>query len=90
MYDYIDYVLSNYLSVSVGHSEEEAISLLRAELTGNENLSVGLRSEVARAFDDSSYSWQSALEQSNVLYVDSEEAARSYAKRILWDSLFAS
>jgi hypothetical protein len=88
MYDYIGYVLANYFNVNIGDSEEGAISGLQADLVRNTVLSNGLRSDMESALNDSNYSWKAILEECNVFWAESEDAARSYAKHILWDFLF--
>ncbi|KGC03825.1 hypothetical protein DM43_3104 [Burkholderia cepacia] len=88
MYEYVDHVLATYFGSSAETSEEEAISLLSGNIKNNEVFASGLRADVGRALQDSGYSWKDALEQYEVAFFDTEDDARSYAKRILWDSLF--
>ncbi len=90
MYEYIDYVLSNYFGTIAEYSEEEAISILRGDITNNTELAKGLRTELQTALNDRSYSWKEALIEHDVLFIEDEEEARAYAKKILWDTLFAS
>lgn len=87
MYTYIDQVLGSYFGSSVGHSEEEAMSILRKHIASSIALSQGLRAELEVALEDSDYSWKGALLRHDVLCIDEEDKARAYARRILWDSL---
>ncbi|MCA8254366.1 hypothetical protein LGM89_13920 [Burkholderia sp. AU31624] len=88
MYEYVDHVLATYFGSSAETSEEEAISLLSGNIKNNDVFASGLRADVGRALQDSGYSWKDVLEQYEVAFFDTEEDARSYAKRILWDSFF--
>ncbi|HDR9204590.1 hypothetical protein WJ24_26840 [Burkholderia vietnamiensis] len=88
MYEYVDHVLAAYFGSSAETPEEEAISLLSRNIKNNDVFAFGLRADVERALQDSGYSWKDVLEQYEVAFFDTEEDARSYAKRILWDSLF--
>ena len=89
MYEYIDQVLGNYFSAGAGHSEE-AISILRKHIANSIEFSQRLRGELVEALDDKGYSWKGALLEHDVLYLDDEDEARAYARRILWDSVFAA
>ncbi|WP_217590737.1 hypothetical protein [Burkholderia sp. GbtcB21] len=88
MYEYIDHVLASYFGAASETSEEEAVSLLLRNINNSYVFASGLRADVERALQDSGYSWKSVLEQYEVAFCDTEEDARSYAKHILWDSLF--
>jgi len=89
-YEYIDHVLANYFSASVGQSEEEAVSTLRKHVTSSPELASGLRRELQHALKDVAFSWKQALAEHDVLFTESEEEARVYARKILWESLFES
>ena len=87
MYEYINHVLANYLNTSVGHSEDEAISILRNDLANCPELAKGVVADLEKAFGDRDYSWGEVLAEYDVLSTDSEEDARAYAKKILWLAL---
>lgn len=88
MYEYINHVLSNYLNANVGLSEDEAISMLRNDLKNSIELSKGLRSDLEKAFSDRDFLWKDAFAENDIFFTDSEEEASSYAKKMLWTSLF--
>ncbi|HEF5875100.1 TPA: hypothetical protein SAY52_005792 [Burkholderia cenocepacia] len=88
MYEYVDHILAAYFGSSAETSEEDAISLLLGNVKNNDVFASGLRADVGMALQDSAYSWKDVLEQYEVAFFDTEEDARLYAKRILWDSLF--
>ncbi|MCC5626303.1 hypothetical protein [Nostoc sp. CHAB 5715] len=50
MYEYINHVLTNYLSTSVGHSEDEEISILRKDLESSPELAKGVMADLEKAF----------------------------------------
>ncbi|WP_409524705.1 hypothetical protein [Nitrincola sp. MINF-07-Sa-05] len=84
-YSLIVSVLSGIYSASVGYDEEDAIGELKKDLDENVGFRDGFRKELKEAFSDKSISWRDLLAQHEVLFVDDEEVAREYAKRILWD-----
>ncbi|KVG26336.1 hypothetical protein BGV67_00210 [Burkholderia ubonensis] len=88
MYQYIEHVLASYFGAAAETSEEDAIELLLGNIKNSDVFASGLRAEVEEALQDSGYSWKAVLEQYEVAFFDAEEDARSYAKHILWDSLF--
>lgn len=88
MYEYINHVLANYLCASVGHSEDEAISVLRKDLENSPELAKGVMADLEKAFGDSDYSWREVMAEYDVISTDSEEEAHAYAKKILWSNLF--
>lgn len=88
MYEYVSHVLANYFNSSVGHSEEEAVSILREHLTNSTELAGGLRADLGNALVDKTYSWKEAFAENDVLVFEDEAQARIYAKTLLWDSLF--
>lgn len=81
-YEYIAYALANYLSSSIGHSEEEALSALQQDMADSPDLAMGLRNDVRQALVDQDYSWRDALAEHEVLAVESEDEARQYAKML--------
>lgn len=87
MYEYINHVLANYLSTSVGHSENEAISILRKDLENSPELAKGVMADLEKAFGDSDFSWREVMAEYDVISTDSEEEAHTYAKKILWSNL---
>ena len=88
MYDYINHVLSSYFSSANELSEQEAISTLRVHLDHSPELKRGLYADLTNAFNDENFSLVAELEESDVLYFESEEDALKYAKRILWKPFF--
>ena len=89
MYEYVDYVLANYLSANIGDSEEEAVSALRAHIASNAELAKGIRIDLESALADDQYSWKEAFTRSDVISFDDEMQARTYARSLLWEKLFA-
>lgn len=89
MYEYIDNVLGSYFSSAVECSEDEAISTLRKHLVDSPQLAEGLHTELQSALNNRDYSWKNVLAEHDVLFAENEEDARTYAKKILWDALFA-
>lgn len=87
-YEYVEYVLASYLSSGIGLSEEDAVAALRMHLNSNSEFRTNFRSELQRSIADESFSWCRALKEQNVIEMADEESARSYVKRLLWDSLF--
>lgn len=90
MYEYIDQVLGNYFSAGTGHSEEDAISILRKHIANSIEFSQRLRGKVVEALAYRGYSWKGSLLKHDVLCLDDEDDARTYARRILWDAVFAA
>ncbi|MGX9720033.1 hypothetical protein [Stenotrophomonas acidaminiphila] len=88
MYDYVDYILANYLSAKMGDSEKEAISALRAHISSNAELAEGIRNDLGGAMADEGYSWKEAFSRNDVVDFDDEIQARAYARSLLWDQLF--
>ena len=87
MYEYLNHVLKNYLNVSVGHSEEDAISILRKDLESSPEFSKGVISDLEKAFNDRDYSWREVMAEYDVIYADTEQEAHTYARTILWANL---
>lgn len=90
MYEYLDQVLANYFSATVGQSEEEAVSTLRIHVANNPQLASGLHRELLHTLKDKTFSWKQTLAEHSVLFTESEEEARAYANKILWENLFAT
>ncbi len=87
MYEYINYVLANYLNTNVGYSEDEAISILRKDFGESPELAKGVTVDLERAFGDRDYSWKEVMAEYDVIFADTEEEAHAYAKKILWSNL---
>ena len=85
MTNYINYVLASYFAVAIGSSEEEAISALRKHLAESPEFARDLKAELMLSFDSRHFSWQEVLDANNVLFLETEEAARNYALSILWN-----
>ena len=90
MYEYIDHVLSNYLSANVGHSEEEAVSILRKNLNNSTELFNGLKSDLQKAFIAKNFLWKITFSEHNVFFTDNETEAVLYARKMLWSPFFES
>jgi hypothetical protein len=82
-YQYIDHTLGSYFAVSNGEPENEAMAMLKKHLAENPALANNLRSELESALNDPSFSWRDALERNDVVVMDSEVEARSYALTLL-------
>jgi hypothetical protein len=89
-YEYVEYVLANYLASGIGQSEEEAVNALRADIESNPGFGASFRVELQQALMDDGFSWKSVLENFDVVLAKDEKVAREYAKRLLWNSLFAA
>lgn len=89
-YENINYVLANYFGPVAEYSEQEAISTLRRHLTEGAEFSEDLRTELQKALNDETYSWKDVFIENDVVFIETEEEARVYAKKILWDELFAA
>jgi hypothetical protein len=85
------YMLKTVFSTEVGLSESAAIRIyLSAARDGNE---VGLlKDELERSFVEPEVSWRELLlnDEYEVIDASSEEEARSFAKRVLWEPLFSA
>lgn len=71
-YEYIEYVLANYLASGVGQSEEEALSGLRLAIDSNAGFAASLRAELQQALGDDAFSWKGALEGFDVVVIEDE------------------
>jgi hypothetical protein len=87
MYDYINHVFANYLSASVGYSEDEAISILKRDFEASSVLAKAVTEDIEKAFADRDYSWKDVLAEYDVIYAESDDDALAYAKNILWRGL---
>jgi hypothetical protein len=81
-YEYLSHVLANYLSVSIGETEDAALTALREHMSHSEELATGVRRDIAAALTDPHFSWRSAFEAFDVATVESEASARAYALRL--------
>lgn len=88
MYDQIGYVLSSYFNIAIAGSNMEADNSLNRNIAENADFSRMLRDEFQLALVDESYSWANAFELNEVDFFSSEEEARAYAKKLLWDPFF--
>ena len=89
-YEYVEYVLANYLVAGIGQSEDEAVSALRTYIESNPDFGANFRAELQQALRDEAYSWKAVLENFDVVAEKDEKTARNYVKILLWDSLFAT
>ncbi len=87
-YKNIDYVLKTIFVVDMGFPQEMAISLYKESLQTSGKLDE-MKQELVEAFEDKSISWKEMLLNDNyeVLDLDSEDEAREFAKRVLWDPI---
>ncbi len=88
MYDQIEYVLSSYFNVAIAGSNVEADKSLSRSIAENRDFARTLREELQAALVDEDYSWAHAFESNEVDFFSSEEEARAYAKKRLWDPFF--
>ena len=77
-------------NASAGHSEEEALSLLRGHIANSTELAEGFRADLEGALVDKRYSWKEAFAKNDVFVFEDEEQAYAYAQSLLWDSLFGT
>ncbi len=87
MYEYLEHVLANYLNTSVGHTEDEAISILRRDLRNSPELAKDVMTDLEKAFGNRDYSLREMMAKYDVIYVDTEEEAHAYARKILGANL---
>jgi hypothetical protein len=87
MYEYVDYMLANYLNVNVCDSEADAILALRSHIASSVELSKGILADLEGALVDAGYSWKEAFSRNDVIFFDDEAQAREYARRLLWEKL---
>lgn len=94
MYEYLNTVLANHLTVLTEFTIAEALSSVRENIAFSPQFSEGLRTDIQNALNDKAFSWKAAFieHQCELLYTDdeTEEEVRAYAKKILWDELFAT
>lgn len=80
--------LKTVFSADFGFSETVAIELYK-EAVGNAGKRREVEKELLEAFEDESVSWKEILlnDECEVMDFDSEDEARAYAKRVLWDPI---
>lgn len=88
MYPELEHMVANYLDVSVGYSEEDAIENIRKVLKTNVILRKACRDQLTRALEDTSFSWKKLFDKYEAFEAESEADARSYAREILWAAIF--
>ncbi|MGR4037948.1 MULTISPECIES: hypothetical protein [unclassified Pseudomonas] len=84
----LSYFLKTVFSADFGFSEAMAIDLYK-EAVDNAGKRGELKKELLEAFEDESVSWKEMLlnDEYEVMDLDSEDEARAYAKRVLWDPI---
>ncbi len=80
---HLDPVLANYFAVDLALLEAEGAAFLKRDLSSSPELRSGLKVELRKALSDFSYSWQGALERHDVVQMENEAQARSYAAKLL-------
>ena len=85
MYPEVEYVIANYLSADVEYTEDEVVKYIRENLSDNPETATRYRLELCAALSDPNYSWKDAFSRFNAMPADTEEEARSYARRMLWE-----
>lgn len=81
-------MLTTIFSADFGFPEEMAISLYKEGLQSSGKLEE-MREELIEAFKDESISWKDMLfnEEYEVLDVETDEEAKEYIKKMLWDPI---
>jgi hypothetical protein len=87
-YQLIESTLAAYFNASVGNSEAEAITLLRKSLTSNPAFRQEFSEELRQAFADNAVSWAELFSAHDAGYFEDEDRAKSYARRVLWETTF--
>jgi hypothetical protein len=88
-YEYINHVLAAYLSADLGIPQDETMPSLKEDISRSAVFFEGLRSELEQAFEDKNFSWKEIFDEYNVISTTNEKEARSHAKKLLWDFLYA-
>lgn len=90
MQDYalIESVLAGIFSSSVGYTEQEALAHLKKDISTNPEFRAGFEAELRQAFLDQRLSWRDLLAEHDVCFLDTEEQAAEYARKMLWDVAF--
>ncbi|WP_056178585.1 hypothetical protein [Lysobacter sp. Root604] len=81
-------ILKNYFNAEDGLSEEVSIGLYQRSFSSPEQRRT-LRDQLSRAFADPLRDWRSLLANGEyeVYFAATEEEARAFARRILWDPI---
>ncbi|NVJ62212.1 MAG: hypothetical protein HWE27_17630 [Gammaproteobacteria bacterium] len=87
-YENIVHMLKTVFVADFSFPEDMAINLYTESLT-NSNKFDEMKEELREAFSDETLSWQKMLfnDEYEVIDFDTEEEARAYAKRVLWDPI---
>jgi hypothetical protein len=86
-YETITYFLANYMDVNIGYSEEEILEGLEDELT-DEDFRESMRAELSSALEDNAFSWMQLFAEHQAGHFETEEAARRYVTKLLWNTVF--
>lgn len=87
-YENIRHMLKTVFVADFSLSEDVAVQIYVDSLKSS-GKTEEMKIELAEAFEDENISWRNMLvnEEYEVLEFESEEEARAYVKRILWDPL---
>ncbi|MET1257445.1 hypothetical protein [Aliikangiella maris] len=87
-YTNIVHMLKTVFVADFSFPEDMAISLYTESLKNSDKLNE-MKSELEEAFCDESLSWKKMLlnDEYEVMDFDTEEEAKAYAKRVLWDPI---
>lgn len=90
-YPNILHALNTAFNVENGLSEAAAIRLYVRSLDAD-GQTEALKSELREAFDDPSLAWVELLSNDDydVYYAESEEEAKTHARRLLWEPILGS
>jgi len=80
--------IAGYWNMDTEFSEEEAVALVKQAFSLHPEYAEAYKREFVEAYRDRSYSWMSLFSRLNAHYPPSEEVARIYAKKMLWDAVF--
>jgi len=87
-YQNIIYMLKNIFVVDLGFPEDMAISLYKESLQSSGKLG-DMKQELREAFSDKDVSWKEMLlnDDYEVLDFDTEEEAKEFVERVLWEPI---
>lgn len=89
MYDQISYVLASYFNISIARCNVEVDESLGRIIAENWDFARVLRDELQLALLNEHFSCADAFESNEVDFFNSEDEARAYARKRLWDPFFA-
>jgi SMC interacting uncharacterized protein involved in chromosome segregation len=86
-YPLIKSVLGGIYGAQTTKSDAEDISELKKNLE-YQPFRDGFSRELIQAFDDSKLSWRDILEECEVMCADTEQEAKCFAEKFLWEATF--